>query len=490
MRFLIPLSTLLALAVAAPQDIDFDLVDAAADPTSVPLYLGPTVTAENVEFTLSAAIADVEADVSSDPLPQKTNDPASTATLEARADSCAPLFGINASTPDSFRADPNIASQWSVASAPSGYKQTFSGLNAASNAFGYMGFSTITTYDVSQCAAKCNGKAGCLSFNIYFERDPPLKTCPGACASVVIKCTYYGGPLDATTAVNTGQIRGDFEIAVAGSNGYMSTSFQSVEGYTGPTYLGTASINAPLDCNNADTYMGSKIFTSGAFDPNLCAAACEAQSAYNLKHPPANRPPKVCHFFNTYVMSKNGVPQGQYCALYTEPWDATYATNKGQSRGKDLYTISYSFSFFNTTEPNCPLCPGDVDFAKANAQDFCTSYLSYEPSTVSKTITVTPSATAAITVTQVTVVTSTLEASPSVFSSASNSTLPAVRAVKERAVAPASTPERMLFWCASHLSYVCSAVDTGAVTSTVTATASVDVPTETVVVTSVAVTSV
>lgn len=41
--------------------------------------------------------------------------------------------------------------------------------------FGYLGFSTMDDYDVNKCAAQCTNKFGCVSFNIYFERDPSGK---------------------------------------------------------------------------------------------------------------------------------------------------------------------------------------------------------------------------------------------------------------------------------------------------------------------------
>ena len=41
-----------------------------------------------------------------------------------------------------------------------------------------MGYTTLDTYDVPTCAAKCSAINGCMSFNIYFERDPSLD--PGA----------------------------------------------------------------------------------------------------------------------------------------------------------------------------------------------------------------------------------------------------------------------------------------------------------------------
>lgn len=59
----------------------------------------------------------------------------------------------------------------------------------------------------------------------------------------------------------------------------------------------------------------------------------------------------TCQFFNTYILLKNGASVGQYCSLYNETWSPSYATNVGQWRGNDHYTVQYSYSFSNTTAP-------------------------------------------------------------------------------------------------------------------------------------------
>ena len=176
----------------------------------------------------------------------------------------------------------------------------------------------------------------------------PTGTCTNPSSVEVTKCVYWGGPLSADTAVNQGQYRRDFHVVIAGSNGYTSTSISTPPGYGSAVPL-NGGINAPLDCNKADTYMGVKIFSTGPFDAGRCAAACTAQSEYNLRHPPQGKKAQTCQFFNTYVLYKNQDPVGQYCSLYSETWAPAFATNKGQTRGSDKYTISYSYSFSNGT---------------------------------------------------------------------------------------------------------------------------------------------
>lgn len=63
-------------------------------------------------------------------------------------------------------------------------------------------------------------------------------------------------PLSADTATNTGQWRSNFQVVIAGSNGYVKPVTSTAIGYDSPTQLGAAAINALLDCNSAYTYMG------------------------------------------------------------------------------------------------------------------------------------------------------------------------------------------------------------------------------------------
>jgi hypothetical protein len=133
---------------------------------------------------------------------------------------------------------------------------------------------------------------------------------------------------------------------------YVNNSIAPLPGYDEPTYLGSSAINAPDDCNGDNTFLGVQIFTNGPFDAGLCAAACSAQSEYNVAHPPTDgSEPQTCQFFNTYLLLDNGASVGQYCVLYSETWDASYATNGGQQRGDDYYSISYSYTYSNSTNP-------------------------------------------------------------------------------------------------------------------------------------------
>ena len=86
----------------------------------------------------------------------------------------------------------------------------------------------------------------------------------------------------------------------------------TVSGYSGPVQFDGA-IQAP---NNS--YMGYTFhpFTGGNqnVDPSLCAKDCDDQTKYDREHPSADCSYQPCIFFDAYVESKNGVPQGTYCS--------------------------------------------------------------------------------------------------------------------------------------------------------------------------------
>jgi hypothetical protein len=229
-----------------------------------------------------------------------------------------------------------------------------------------MGLYTLTTYDPSLCAAKCNAAALCESFNIYFERDPTVDPSDISCANppslTNIKCTLYGYPISGNTATNAGGYRGvtptngtAFKVAIAGSNGYVKHLIPpTYANFTGPTDLGNAAINAPYDTTPGvtypNTYIGAKVYDTGRYDPSLCAAACQTQTTYDHDHPAKGLTTyEPCNFFNSYILVQNGVPLGTYCSLYTRSWSSSYATNTGQTSSTGVYTIAESFSYYLTT---------------------------------------------------------------------------------------------------------------------------------------------
>ena len=185
--------------------IDIDAISVAV-PTTVFNLPVVYVTAENAP-TVTATTLATTAIPSSDPSATNVFDsPAdvtaalssaselaaatSSAAVDKRAaTTCVPQpAGINyAVQPDTaagWVADLNLPASASAANKalPTGYTSSFVALNASNSADNYMGFSLMTSYDVTGCAAKCNAISGCNSFNIYFERDPSVNPDDSSCS--------------------------------------------------------------------------------------------------------------------------------------------------------------------------------------------------------------------------------------------------------------------------------------------------------------------
>ncbi|KAF9870602.1 hypothetical protein CkaCkLH20_11908 [Colletotrichum karsti] len=391
-----------AALVKAQSGLDFDMIDAAPDPPIATVPIG-AAAATVVSYDANAAAASVSSDVKASPLPQETAPAMATSAAKMKKSlvqrsPCSPQPAGNGPVPNpdtsaAFLSSTDLSNAANNAPTPDGYVNTFKNLQASSSAYGYMGYTTLNAYDTKVCASKCDAINGCIAFNIYFERDPsiePADSCPNPSSTNVIKCVFWGGLVDQNNANNRGQWRNNFEVVIAGSNGYVVRRAADQPGYNSAINLGDAAINAPSDCAGFDTFMGSKIFTNGPFDPKLCAAACTAQSEYNLAHPPQNAPAQTCQFFNTFFVLKNGIPEGQYCSLYSKAWDVSYATNTGQWRGNDRYTIFHSFSYTNSTNPGkpripCPVASASSTIVQSTLQPYCSTLLGYTTPTTTAT---------------------------------------------------------------------------------------------------------
>ncbi|KAI4122903.1 MAG: hypothetical protein LQ338_005555 [Usnochroma carphineum] len=254
-------------------------------------------------------------------------------------------------TPDAFLSNPDFAALANNATTPDGYSMVMQNNGGSLSALNYMGLKTLKSYDTLGCASLCDQASGCQAFNMYIERDPSLDpnadSCPNPPSITNYKCTLWGAAVSAAEATNKGQWRDSFQVVIAGSNAYNKASPPpAIACYTGPVELGGA-INAPYNAQGQNTYMGYKYHPFSqyqGYDPSTCAADCNAQTAYNKRHPAADGSYQTCSFFNAYVLSVNGVPQGLYCSMYTQVWAASYATNYGQYRGTDRY--SYSIVLF------------------------------------------------------------------------------------------------------------------------------------------------
>ncbi|KAI4088237.1 MAG: hypothetical protein LQ339_008748 [Xanthoria mediterranea] len=349
MRSTCLVAALAGLAYAAPrpspQFINFDEFDAA----EVPAATGPAPEAvsEPVTYSEPAAKADAAAEVT-----QALSTP-SKRSLAARGvnDPCSPQpdgYGPKppVDTDTDFLAFSNFSDTATSAPTPQGYSLSFSNKQASVSLNSYLGLYTLKTYDTIKCQQLCDAANLCSAFNIYFERDPtlaPAEACPKPAAFTNIKCTLWGSPVTPESAKNRGQYRRDFHVVIAGSNGYSKNNPPNAEpGFTGPDAFGGA-INAP------NSYIGQKFF-AGPYDAGQCAGACQANTAYNRRHPRADGTYDACNFYNVYLLSKNNEPQGTYCSLYTKAWEKKYSTNFGQYRGSDYYSVSSSYGFTLTPQ--------------------------------------------------------------------------------------------------------------------------------------------
>ncbi|KAF2220058.1 hypothetical protein BDZ85DRAFT_166488, partial [Elsinoe ampelina] len=248
----------------------------------------------------------------------------------------------NPDTASGFLSDPQFATLADSAVVPDGYTKSFSGLQGATEGSGYLGYYTLKSYNPVLCQQWCDKTSGCFGFNIYLERDPtvnPAPACKNPASTTLIKCSLWGLEVSSTTATNKGQWRYDFQVAITASNGYNTVAPPApVDGYTGPVKLAGA-IQAP-----DNSYMTYKYF-AGPYNPAACSTACTAQSSYNQKHPKSDGSFDTCSFYNSYVLSKNGAPQGTYCSLYTKAWTNSVATNYGQYRGSGYYSVSQSYGW-------------------------------------------------------------------------------------------------------------------------------------------------
>ncbi|KAI9704764.1 MAG: hypothetical protein M1836_006544 [Candelina mexicana] len=340
------LSAFAALAAAAPrpQSMDFGAVDEAPPAT---IKGPPPTAATQVAYNSASASAAAAAEVTSDPLTKRA-----LGTNGKTPHPCGPQpdgYGpkpLNDSVV-AFLAYQPFADTANAAAAnpPQGYTTTFQNQQGSVSANTYLGLWTLQAYDTIKCQQLCDAADLCTAFNIYFERDPtinPADSCPNPPSFTNIKCTLWGSPIPVETANNKGQYRIQFQVVITGSNGYTKKNPPSpIASFNGPTEFGGA-INAPL-FNGVDTYLGVKFFNQ-PYDALVCASACQAQTAYNKRHA-TNGVYKPCNFFNAYILSKNNIPQGIYCSLYTKPWDKSYSTNYGQYRGSDYYTVSSSYGY-------------------------------------------------------------------------------------------------------------------------------------------------
>lgn len=167
-----------AAPTAEPQGLDFDVVDDLPPLPSYTIAVG--VAAQTISINEGSMVSAAAALATKQPLTDALDGVVSVPPLKkrglvARATSvCSggtpqptgPGPVSNPDTPAGFQANTAYATAANNAVTPSGYTQSFQNLAGSSQAYAYLGFITVATYNPATCATQCNGITGCYSFNI------------------------------------------------------------------------------------------------------------------------------------------------------------------------------------------------------------------------------------------------------------------------------------------------------------------------------------
>jgi hypothetical protein len=242
------------------------------------------------------------------------------------------------------------------------YKQVFRDYNASTSANSYISLNTLSSYNVSQCAAYCDANALCTAFNIYIERDPSLNpttnatysawNCPNPSSITNYKCTLWGSTIDNTTATNAGDWREQFQVVVVASNGYDKTNTTTptvpCPGFSQPQTCGGKAINL-----GSLFTLGSQFFP-GPYNPSVCQVYADQQAAINKKSAQAKGRSfyTPVNMFNAYMVTLNGKPQGTYCTLYDVPLSPLWAQWAGQWSSNKFFGCQTSYIYSRQTLDN------------------------------------------------------------------------------------------------------------------------------------------
>ncbi|KAI5245761.1 hypothetical protein E4T43_02896 [Aureobasidium subglaciale] len=257
--------------------------------------------------------------------------------------------------PTNFLALQDFSDAANGAVTPTGYQNVFSNLKAANNANGYLGYTTMSSYDVAGCSKRCNAIVGCQAFNIYYERDPKVEPgsgdyCSNPPSTTSIKCSFWGGPVTKENAVNAGQWRKDFQIVIAGSNGYVNNAIAPIANYKAASFYGNSIMVAPTaDCSSSNPTVAWQFYNDGApFSASRCAAACDAYSSDAKRNATlaGTTNPVLCNSFNTFILNKGSKSLGQMCNMYSQAFKSSRATAKSQLTALgEVVTFSSSYGF-------------------------------------------------------------------------------------------------------------------------------------------------
>jgi hypothetical protein len=124
-------------------------------------------------------------------------------------------------------------------------------------------------------------------------------TCLDPASTINVKCVYWGGAVVAANANGYGQMRGNFQVLVSGSNGYMTNSFAAAlaaqPDTTPPSSVADAADNVYKVYAASDLTQGAYTNVAAQSSYKDCMTSCDAD---------AN-----CQAF-TYVGGSNGIGAG------------------------------------------------------------------------------------------------------------------------------------------------------------------------------------
>ena len=206
----IPLVSAALVALASTQDLDWSVItELSTLPTAtIPVVYATSgktaATAATLTYSQSAVLAAVSSALSADPSDAAPLDSAlakrATSTSLCHAQPAGAGAIPSPDSPSAFVSYSGFASSASAASTPSGYVNTFTNLQGSNNAYGYLGYTTLSNYDTQTCANKCTKIDGCQSFNVYFERDhsvnPDSASCANPGSTTQIKCVFVSARRD------------------------------------------------------------------------------------------------------------------------------------------------------------------------------------------------------------------------------------------------------------------------------------------------------
>ncbi|EMD66110.1 hypothetical protein COCSADRAFT_137372 [Bipolaris sorokiniana ND90Pr] len=121
-----------------------------------------------------------------------------------------------------FYYSPEIRHAAENAPIPPGYIESFVSANGSFVGSHYLGHYELKSFDTLEGTEPGHDQI-CQGFNTYFERAPAIRLgpeCRESTSRTIIKCALWGEPLRIEGAKNIGYREWEFDVVIAGSNGY------------------------------------------------------------------------------------------------------------------------------------------------------------------------------------------------------------------------------------------------------------------------------